>query len=76
MNKLSAEILKITQFAQGFYFKKNNDAVINFLISLDLLVKGVLTHWQIKLSTTENTRGKGNEIMSGLDIKFPLLIGD
>jgi hypothetical protein len=45
MNKLSAEILKITQFAQGFYFKKNNDAVINFLISLDLLVKGVLTHW-------------------------------
>lgn len=60
MNKLSAEILKVTQFAQGFYLKKNNDAVINFLISLDLLVKGVLTHWQIKLSTTESTRGKGN----------------
>jgi hypothetical protein len=49
MNKLSAEILKVNQFAQGFYIKKNNEKVVNFLISLDLLVKGVLTHWQIKL---------------------------
>lgn len=45
MNKLTAEILKVNQFAQGLYFKKNNDKVVNFLISLDLLVKGVLTHW-------------------------------
>ena len=39
MNKLTAEILKVNQFAQGLYFKKNNDKVVNFLISLDLLVK-------------------------------------
>ena len=56
MNKLTAEILNVNQFAQGLYFKKNNDKVVNFLISLDLLVKGVLTHWQIKLQTTENSR--------------------
>ena len=54
MNKLSSEILKVNLFAQGFYLKKNNEKVVNFLISLDLLVKGVLTHWQIKL--TENQK--------------------
>jgi len=48
---------------------------INFLISLDLLVKGVLTHWQIKLASNGKARG-GDEIMKGLDTKFPLLIGD
>jgi hypothetical protein len=53
MNKLSAEILKVNQFALGFYNKKNNEKVVNFLISLDLLVKGVLTHWQIKLQDSE-----------------------
>jgi len=74
MNKLSAEILKVNQFAQGFYMKKNNEKVVNFLISLDLLVKGVLTHWQIKLQDQGETRSK--QIMKGLDVKFPLLIGD
>lgn len=49
MNKLSAEILKVNLFAQGLYQIKANDKAINFLISLDFLVKGVLTHWQIKL---------------------------
>jgi hypothetical protein len=49
MNKLSAEILKVNQFAQKLYEEKNNDKVVNFLISLDFLVKGVLTHWHIKL---------------------------
>jgi hypothetical protein len=74
MNKLTAEILKVNQFAQGFYMQKNNEKVINFLISLDLLVKGVLTHWQIKLQ--EGDRTKGQKIMKGLDVKFPLLLGD
>lgn len=58
MNKLSAEILKVNSFAQGFYFKKNNDKVVNFLISLDFLVKGVLTHWQIKLADTKKGQEK------------------
>jgi len=49
MNKLSAEILKVNQFAQGLYFKNNNEQAIKFLISLDFLVKGVLAHWQIML---------------------------
>ena len=41
------------------------------MISLDLLVKGVLTHWQIKMQEQQK-----REIMRGLDVKFPLLIGD
>jgi len=74
MNKLSAEILKVTQFAQGLYLRKKDERVVQFLISLDFLVKGVLTHWQIKLSSEESTRGKTG--LSGMDVKFPLLIGD
>ena len=57
MNKLSSEILKVNQFAKSLYLKNNDDKVINFLISLDLLVKGMMTHWQIKLSQDVNSRG-------------------
>jgi hypothetical protein len=74
MDKLSGEILKVNSFAYGLYQREKNENVINFLISLDLLVKGILTHWQIKLSTDGGS--KGNQILKGLDIKFPLLIGD
>ena len=53
---------------------RRNDQVVNFLISLDFLVKGLLSHWQIRLSESKNSKGK--ELMKGLDIKFPILIGD
>lgn len=76
LNKLSSEILKISKFAKGLYWSKKNEQVISFLISLDFLVKGVLTHWQIRLSESKKVRGKSTEMMKGLDVKFPLLIGD
>lgn len=53
-----------------------NEQVISFLISLDFLVKGLLTHWQIKLGESTKVRGKSTELMKGLDVKFPILIGD
>lgn len=34
----------------------------------------MLTHWQVKLGSSENSRG--TPLLKGLDIKFPLLIGD
>jgi hypothetical protein len=43
---------------------------------LDFLVKGLLTHWQIKLGESNKGRAKSTEMMKGLDIKFPVLIGD
>lgn len=50
---------------------------MNFLISLDFLVKGVMSHWQIRLSEQPELRkSKQTELMKGLDIKFPILIGD
>jgi hypothetical protein len=49
---------------------------MNFLISLDFQVKGLLSHWQIKLSEKPEIHGKSTEMMKGLDIKFPILIGD
>lgn len=35
-----------------------------------------MSHWQIKLSESSKVKGKSTEIMKGLDIKFPILIGD
>jgi hypothetical protein len=49
---------------------------MNFLISLDFQVKGLLSHWQIKLSEKPQVHGKSTEMMKGLDVKFPILIGD
>ena len=56
------------------YLFKKNDNAIQFMICLDFLVKGLLTHWQIKLGEKQNT--KDRSLMKGLDVKFPLLIGD
>jgi hypothetical protein len=49
---------------------------VNFLISLDFLVKGLLSHWQIRLSESKAGKEKSTHLMKGLDIKFPILIGD
>ena len=76
MNLLSSEILKVNQFAKILYTQKNNEKVINFLISLDFLIKGILSHWQIKLNESEKVGSKKNLLMKGMDVKFPLLIGD
>jgi len=35
-----------------------------------------MSHWQIKLQTQPDSRGRNNQIMKGQDIKIPLLIGD
>ncbi len=55
---------------------RKHEQVMNFLISLDFQVKGLLSHWQIKLSEKPEMHGKSTEMMKGLDIKFPILIGD
>jgi hypothetical protein len=85
LTKLSAEILKISLFAKPLYLTKNNDQAISFLISLDFLIKGFLSHFQVKLlsASSETSQGLSSKkgaksalTMKGIDIKFPLLIGD
>jgi len=39
-------------------------------------VKGVLSHWQVKLREDPKLKGSSALMMKGLDIKFPILIGD
>jgi hypothetical protein len=56
LTKLSAEIRKINSFAQLLHKKEKQDQVIQYLICLDFLVKGVLIHGQIKLSEKETTQ--------------------
>ena len=74
LHKLSNEILRVNQFAQGLYQKEKRDQAIQFLICLDFIVKGVLIHWSIKLK--ESNTSRGTDLMKGMDAKFPLLIGD
>jgi hypothetical protein len=68
--------MRVSSFAKSLYLKKKNDNAIQFLICLDLLVKGLLAHWQIKLGESTKTRGSSSALMKGLDVKQPLLIGD
>jgi hypothetical protein len=61
MNKLSPEILLVNKFAYGLYqsnSKEKNEKLVNFLISLDFLVKGLFTHWMIKVLSSEKSRAK------------------
>ncbi len=58
LSKLSSEILKISHFAKPLYKQKNEERLISFLISLDFLIKGQLSHWQIKLSESNKSKGK------------------
>jgi len=47
------------------------------MISVDLLLKGVLFHWQIKLNENGGGRqSKSASLMPNFETKFPLLLGD
>jgi len=76
MTNLTSEILKINKFAYVFFQEEHSEKIINFLISLDLLVKGMLSHWQIKLSSMDSVRGSETFMLKDMDVKFPLLLGD
>lgn len=73
LTKLSAEIRKINSFAQLLHKKEKQDQVIQYLICLDFLVKGVLIHGQIKLSEKETSQ---QALTQSGDCKFPILLGD
>ena len=75
LSQLSGEIMKVTEFA-----KSNENSVdtkreksMIFLISLDYLVKGLLTHWQITLKDNKNQETSIPEIYDKLEKKAPML---
>jgi hypothetical protein len=55
---------------------EKRDQAIQFMISCDLLLKGVLIHWQIKLNENGNGQSKSASLMPNFESKFPLLLGD
>lgn len=83
---LTGEIQKIISFMKfvPFIDKSKKEAAMVFLMSLDYLVKGLFTHWQISLlddSESVNSqiiRDKLREeaTMIKYDIKYNILIGD
>lgn len=46
------------------------------MICCDLLLKGMLIHWQIKLNEGKGRESKSAHLMKGFETKFPLLLGD
>lgn len=87
LSTLSGEIMRIAGFAKASSsLSKNNnkDSAMTFLISLDYLVKGLFTHWQITL-LDESQKHKNTMIREKMvkdamimnhDIKYNILIGD
>lgn len=87
LSDLSGEIMKIAGFAKAIPFldiKEKKDSAMIFLVSLDYLVKGLFTHWQITLmeesEKTKNTilrqKMKEEAILMNHDMKYNILIGD
>lgn len=86
LSELSGEIMKIAGFVKAMPLLNSNkkESIITFLISLDYLVKGLFTHWQITLMD-ESKKSRHSRIRRKMqnealimknDIKYNILIGD
>lgn len=86
LSDLSGEIMKIAGFVKilPYFNSQQKEAAMTFLVSLDYLVKGLFTHWQITLmdesEKTKNAKLKEKMreeiVMMKHDIKYNILIGD
>lgn len=87
LSELSGEIMRLAGFVKALPFlNKDNkkDSAIIFLVSLDYLVKGLFTHWQITLmdesektsDTKIRQKMKEEALIMKHDIKYNILIGD
>ena len=76
--KLTPEIRKLIQFALPMLKAEKQDLVVQYMICLDFLVKGVLIHWQLKLNESPRKKASDkNDVMtSPQDANFPILLGD
>jgi hypothetical protein len=60
--KLSKEILNMTKFVQSFtlaHFEQQNDLkqkehLVSFMVCLDFLIKGSISHWFININNSDN----------------------
>ena len=86
LSDLSGEIMKIAGFVKAIPIltPESRTSALTFLISLDYLVKGLFTHWQITLMD-ESKKSKHSKIRKKMqneafimkdDIKYNILIGD
>lgn len=84
--ELTGEIQKIAGFVKGVPLinQTQKDMAMVFLVSLDFLVKGLFTHWQITLMDESESiqnkilreKVKDELTMINYDIKYNILIGD
>ena len=71
----SSEILDLSKLIPNHIDEAKRQSVVTYLVSLDYLVKGIYTHWLVKLQE-ENKQVDNSDFMQKLDIKYPILIGD
>lgn len=89
LSQLSAEITKVTEFVNSHNEKgaidSKRDSSMIFLVSLDYLVKGLLTHWQITLKDKEQgdtispaikEKLKKRSPMLNYGVQYNILLGD
>jgi hypothetical protein len=50
--------------------------MIQFLVSLDFMLKGMITHWQVHLKQQNSDKFKNTSLLRNMDVKFPILLGD
>lgn len=73
--KLTPEVRKLITFALPMLREEKQDLVVQYMICLDFLVKGVLVHWQLKLAEQPQAKAS-KDVMMSQDPKFPILLGD
>ena len=71
----SSEIMNLSNLVPNNCDQAKVDSVVTYLVSLDYLVKGIYTHWLVKLGE-ENKNTQATELMNKMDVKYPILIGD
>mmetsp|Transcript_12903 Transcript_12903/g.12795 ORF Transcript_12903/g.12795 Transcript_12903/m.12795 type:complete len:184 (+) Transcript_12903:383-934(+) len=76
MDKLSSEIKKLSAFTKHLYLQEKSENALQFMVCLDFLTKGLLAHWQIKLSESVNSKQPKDSLIKSSDLKQPILIGD
>ena len=79
MLTLTSEITKVANFARLLPYHsdpKKKESAIQFLVSLDFLIKGNMTHSQVKLFEESAPDSSAKALMKNIDIKYPILLGD
>ena len=81
LQSLSGEVMRLAALTKPLLSHDRKDSMISYLASLDFLLKGLYSHWQVRLRQSTGiavrTVGKSAyDLVKSVDVKYPILIGD